>query len=134
MFFIVNLNFLITNEALALALFQAPDRYVMVSVTFCVARVKVPLLFIVSIAVTSFQPVAVIEVAAAASGFVMAAAAGLLFQEIFRAQNLLRPFVQHVRVLLGIVVRKVVVLMFVLAEFHHLTVFGPSLLSLQAIH
>jgi hypothetical protein len=134
LFFIVNLNFLITNEALALALFQAPDRYVMVSVTFCVARVKVPLLFIVSIAVTSFQPVAVIEVAAAASGFVMAAAAGLLFQEIFRAQNLLRPFVQHVRVLLGIVVRKVVVLMFVLAEFHHLTVFGPSLLSLQAIH
>lgn len=134
LFFIVNLNFLITNEAFALALFQAPDRYVMVSVTFCVSRVKVHLLFIVSIAMTSFQPVAVIEVAAAASGFVVAAAAGLLFQEIWNTQNLLRRFVQHVRVLLGLVVREVVVLMFVLAELHHLTVFGPSLLSLQAIH
>ena len=119
---------------MALALFQAYDRYVMESVTFCVARVKVPLLFIVSIAVASFQPITVIEVAAAASGFVVAAAAGLLFQEIFRAQNLLRIFVQNVRVLLGIVVREVVVLMFVLAELHHLTVLGPSLLGLQAIH
>jgi hypothetical protein len=134
LFFIVNQHFLITNGALALALFQASDRYVMVSVTFCVARVKVPLLFIMSIAVASFQPVTVIEVAAAASGFVVAAAAGLLFQEIFRAQNLLRIFVQNVRVLLGIVVREVVVLMFVLAELHHLTVLGPSLLGLQAIH
>jgi len=97
LFFKVNLYLLIT--ACALALFQAFDRYLKLAVTFFVARMKMPILIIVSITVASFQPITVIKVATATSGFVVAAAAKLLFQEIQRAQNFLRRFAQKVRFL-----------------------------------